>query len=310
MRQAIVCIGAMNLDRKAMVKGRLVMGTSNPVTVSESCGGVGRNIAENLARLGCEVSMLSCIGDDPEGRYLVAELERLGIGTSTVRTLVGERTGTYTAVLDERGEMAVALANMDINDCMTPELLAEQWPRAESRPAFMLLDTNFPADCLAYAIARCREEGIRLFIDPVSTPKATKLPERLEGVEAILPNRDEAETLSGVAITAPADCAEACARIHARGVRQVYVTLGEQGVYASLTEGDALIPALPVSVVDATGAGDALAAGLLYGIASGEAPLDACRLGIAAAAITLRTASSVAPDLNSEHLSTLKKEFE
>jgi len=306
-RTRILCVGAINLDRKAAAKQPIVLGTSNPVTISESCGGVARNIAENLARLGCDVSMLSCIGDDQEGGYVLAELGKLKIGADSVRTLRGERTGTYTAVLEPNGEMAIALANMEINERVTPKLIDELWPEGR-KPDLVVLDTNFPSESVAYVIERCREERIPLYVDPVSTPKAGKLPASLAGVQALLPNRDEAETLSGVRIETPGDCREACARIRARGVERVFVTLGKQGVYVSGSEGDALIPAIPMNVVDATGAGDSFAAGLIFGTAMGTGPFEACRYGTAAAALTLRSEQSVAPDLSEEQLNLLLKE--
>lgn len=306
-RPHILCVGAINLDRKAAAKESVVFGTSNPVTMSESSGGVARNIADNLARLGCDVSMLSVIGDDQDGGYILSELGKVRIGAHSVRMLRGERTGTYIAVIDTNGEMTIALANMEINERVTPRLIDELWPEGH-KPDLVVLDTNFPENCIAYVIERCRQESIPLYIDPVSTPKALKLPASLAGVDALLPNRDEAETISGIRIATPADCREACARIRARGARRVFITLGEQGVYASGPEGDALIPAVPVRVVDVTGAGDAFAAGLIYGIAQDLPPLEACRCGTAASALTLRTAQSVAPDLNAEQLHKLIKE--
>lgn len=307
LKSRITCIGAVNLDRKAIAKQPLVIHTSNPVVMSESCGGVARNIGENLVRLGCEIGVLSCIGDDGEGRYIKEESIRLGIEVDSIRTMNDARTGTYTALLDTSGEMFVALANMDIYDLMTTDMIDEVWSIVASSH-MVLLDTNFPVDCIAHIIQRCQAESIALYVDPVSTPKAMKLPSSLVGIEAILPNRDEAETMSGMQITTIADCREACAAIRARGARNVIITLGAQGIYCSTPDGDAHIPAMMVDVVDVTGAGDAFAAGLLYGISQGKNIEDACRLGVAASALTLQTVYSVWPDLSVDQLNRLVEE--
>ena len=304
----IACIGGANLDRKARGKQQVRLHSSNPVTITESCGGVARNIAENLGRLGCNVSIISCIGEDKEGEWILQETKNHGVDISPVWRLPSQRTGNYTALLDTDGEMIVSMANMDIYDALTPEMFADRWSHiAAARVVF--LDTNLPADCLEYLINRCREEKIRLFVDPVSSAKAKKLPERLDGVEAILPNREEAEQLAGMSISTPEDCHKACEIIRGRGVQHVVVTLGEQGVYYQSEETSELIAPFPAEVVDVTGAGDAFASGLLYGIVNGEPFSRACRLGLAASTLTLQTEHSVSPLLKPQQLEELVNQY-
>jgi pseudouridine kinase len=303
----LTCIGGANLDRKARGKQKVRLHSSNPVTITESCGGVARNIAENLGRLGCNTSLISCVGDDKEGSWILQETKKHGVDISQVWVLPAQRTGTYTALLDIDGEMVVSLANMDIYDQLAPEMFAEKWSHIAASQA-VFLDTNIPAECLHYVIQRCRDERIPLFIDPVSSAKAKKLPERLDGVEAILPNREEAELLAGMSINSLEDCAAACRKIRERGVKHVVVTLGEDGVFCSSEGAEEHVPSYQTSVVDVTGAGDAFAAGLLFGIVSGKTFSEACRLGLAAAALTLQTEHSVSPLLHPDRLTTFVKE--
>jgi len=298
---SIACIGGANLDRKARGKQKVRLHSSNPVTIMESCGGVARNIAENLGRLGCKASLFTSIGEDKEGEWILRETRKHGVDISQVWRLPAQRTGTYTALLDIDGEMVVSLANMDIYDALTPDMYADKWSHIASAQ-MIFLDTNVPADCLAYIIERCREENIPLFIDPVSSAKATKLPQQLNGIEAILPNREEAEVLAGMSIQSAEDCAEACRKIRERGVKHVIVTMGEQGVYYQSEDAAEQFTPYPTDVVDVTGAGDAFASGLLYGIVNGETFEDACRLGLAASALTLQTEQSVSPLLKPEQL--------
>lgn len=305
----IACIGGANLDRKARGKQRIRLHSSNPVTITESCGGVARNIAENLARLGCNASIISCIGEDKEGEWILQETKKHGVDISPVWRLPAQRTGTYTALLDIDGELVVSMANMDIYDSLTPEMFAERWPHIAAAQV-VFLDTNLPADCLEYLIRRCQEERIPLYVDPVSSAKAQKLPQRLDGVEAILPNREEAELLAGVPIHSLEDCEKACQIIRGRGVKHVVITLGEQGVYYQSGETAEHIPPYPAEVVDVTGAGDAFASGLLYGIVSGETFSRACRLGLAASTLTLETEQSVSPLLKPRQLEELVNHYE
>lgn len=305
----IACIGGANLDRKARGKQQVRLQSSNPVTIMESCGGVARNIAENLGRLGCNTSLITSIGEDKEGEWLLQETKKHGVHISQVWRLPTQRTGTYTALLNIDGEMVVSLANMDIYDALTPEMFAEKWSHIAAAHV-VFIDTNIPADCLAYIIERCREENILLFVDPVSSIKAKKLPQQLDGVEAILPNREEAELMAGMKITTIEECAEACRKIRERGVKHVIVTLGEEGIYYQSDEVEEHMAPYPTEVVDVTGAGDAFASGLLYGIVNGESFQRACRLGLAASALTLQTEQSVSPLLKAEQLELAVEQFE
>lgn len=298
---SIVCIGGANLDRKALGKQKLRLQSSNPVTVTESWGGVARNVAENLGRLGCHTSLITCLGDDHEGKSLLQETKLLGVDMSGTWILPGERTGTYTALLDTDGEMIVSMANMDIYDRFTPDLLAERWSHVAAAKA-VFVDTNLPADSLRYLIERCRAEGVPLYIDPVSAAKAAKLLERLDGVQTIMPNREEAEVLANMTIESLDDCRIACEQIRKRGANSVVVTLGEEGVCFAEEAGWQHLQPPSVEIVDVTGAGDSFAAGFLYGIAAGETFDRACKLGLAAANLTLQTERSVSPLLQAERL--------
>ncbi|KQL43546.1 sugar kinase [Brevibacillus choshinensis] len=306
---SIACIGGANLDRKARGKQQVRLHSSNPVTIMESCGGVARNIAENLGRLGCKTSLFTSIGEDKEGEWILQETRKHGVDISQVWRLPTQRTGTYTALLDIDGEMVVSLANMDIYDALTPEMYADKWSHIAAAQA-IFLDTNVPADCLAYIIERCREENIPLFVDPVSSAKAKKLPQRLDGVEAILPNREEAELLAEMSIGSIEECAEACRKIRERGVKHVIVTMGEQGVYYQSEDVSKHFTPYPTDVVDVTGAGDAFASGLLYGFVNGESFERACQLGLAASALTLKTEQSVSPLLKPEQLELTVDQYE
>ncbi|MCK9905779.1 PfkB family carbohydrate kinase, partial [Frankia sp. Cpl3] len=185
-----------------------------------------------------------------------------------------------------------------------PDMLAEKWPHLASSQA-IFLDTNIPGESLRYLINRCGEEQIPLYIDPVSSAKAKKLPERLDGVDTILPNREEAEILASMEIVTIEDCQEACRRIRERGVKNVIVTLGEQGICFATEQRSEQLSPFAATVADVTGAGDAFAAGFLYGITNSEPFARACQLGLAASALTLQTEHSVSPNLQPEQLYAL-----
>jgi pseudouridine kinase len=301
----ITCIGGINLERKAFSKQKIQLQAVNPVDVAESCGGLARNVAENLGRLDCNVALMSCVGNDKEGKWLLQETQKYGVDISQVWTFPNERTSTSTTLFDSDGEMLVSLLDQSIYDRITPEMLREKRAYLTTSQA-IFADTDLPKDVLQYIIQCCLEENVPLYIDPVSLVKVQKLPDRLEGINTILPNRLEAEWLAQMPIKSLADCREAAKRILERGVENVVVTLGDQGVlYASKGDMGHLIPLKDIEVVDVSGVGDAFAAGFLYGMIHEGNILRACQLGMASATLTVQTTESVSPLLQPKEIYSL-----
>jgi pseudouridine kinase len=308
-KRQVLCVGGANIDRKIWSKSDLQLGTSNPAQSMKSCGGVARNIGENLGRLGSNVSVLTVVGDDLEGHWLMEYTKAFAdIGPS--QFLQGQTTGTYTAVLDQEGEMAVALAEMSIYDSITLEFIDQKWGYFASSECIML-DTNFPSDVLESIIVRCRKENIQLCITPVSSPKAKKLPASLAGVTWLIANKDEAEAISGISIKTEGDFFKAAEIIIHKGVEKVVITRGDKGLVYFTSKGEAgvLIPP-SVSIIDVTGAGDSLVAGIIYAHLNGIQTEDACKIGMACSILTLQTVETVNPILNNKQLlDTYKQNF-
>ncbi len=95
-----LCIGGAMIDRKYELHGPLIAATSNPGVVRTSHGGVARNIAENLARLGADVALAAAIGDDDGGRSILSALAGVGVDTRAMIVMAGEATAEYAAVLE------------------------------------------------------------------------------------------------------------------------------------------------------------------------------------------------------------------
>nr|WP_031212842.1 carbohydrate kinase family protein [Geobacillus sp. MAS1] len=293
---SIVCIGGANVDRKARLLAPFQLGTSHPVTTTQTAGGVARNVAENLGRLAQPVSLVSAVGDDHDGQWLIDVTSRY-VNTSFIVRTPKANTGTYTAVLDERGEMVLALAGMAIYDTVGEEWLKQQWTRLGPISA-VVLDTNFPKAVIRSVIAQCRQEDIPLCVVTVSVPKVKRLPSDLSGVTWFVTNEAEAKEFVG----RNGHTDDIMKPILQAGAKNVVVTRGANGVAYATKQGETGAIAAPkVEVTDATGAGDAFAAGFLYGVLGGHTVEDACRFGMSSAALTLQTAETVHPALN-EHL--------
>jgi pseudouridine kinase len=303
--RAVLCIGAANLDRKLRTTEALQMGTSNPATAAETFGGVARNIAENLARLGTPCALLTALGDDSAGQALRAHARDCGIDMTGTPVLPGAATGTYTAVLDAGGEMAVALADMGLYEQLTPAFIASRQAQRNAA-ALVIADLNLPHDTVALLLDEARRDGIPLAIVAVSQPKMARLPRDLAGLRLLILNRGELEARAGRLLPTEAAVRDACRAVQAEGARDVIVTCGAAGVYhtyddtADAKAADDLqwLPAHEVDVVDVTGAGDAFSAAVCWTLAQGEADLtEACARGLRAAALTVQSAHTVSPAL-------------
>ena len=302
----ILCIGAANLDRKLRALKPLAMGTSNPAGAVESFGGVARNIAENLARLGASVSLITALGNDSSGRALLAQLDTVGVDTRGALTLDDAASGTYTAVLDADGQMAVALADMALYDRVTPDFLAL---RRQQRAAASLIvaDLNLTREAVDTLQRDAAQDGVDLVIVAVSEPKMHRLPASLQGVRLLILNEGELAARLGHALQDDAALAAACRALQAQGAQDVVVTLGPRGVLFTGVDGTVgHLDAPPAQVVDVTGAGDAFAAGLVLSLHGGGADLAlACRRGLQLAALTIGCRETVCPQLAPDTLKTL-----
>ncbi len=174
----VVVVGGANMDLKAQTTDQVRSATSNPGTTYFSPGGVGRNVAENLARLGTPVHLVAAVGHDLMGDQLVTETAASGVGVEFV-TRLDVSTGSYTAVLDVDGELVVAVADMSATDALGVEEIDD----AESligAAAMLVLDANLATATLLRAMEYAAAHDVPVLIDPVSAPKAERLRPILE----------------------------------------------------------------------------------------------------------------------------------
>jgi pseudouridine kinase len=300
-RQPIVCLGGTNLDRKLRGLGELQMGSSNPARQHESPGGVARNIAENLARLGLPVHFLTAVGRDAAGQALLAQLQALGVDCAGCLQAADAPTGSYTAVLDPRGELLIALADMALTDRLDPMFLRQTAPhRAAAR--WVVADLNLSRQTLDELRAEARVRGQALLLVAVSEPKMAHLGEDLRGVELLVLNRGELQALTGRKLGSESALRAAWRQLREAGLKRLVMSDGARGLRFS--EGDEFATMAPPdldprSVREVTGAGDAMTAGIAAALHRDPDDLRAaCALGLKLAALTLQSDATVSDALS------------
>ncbi|MFE2428892.1 PfkB family carbohydrate kinase [Streptomyces sp. NPDC059373] len=297
---AVVVIGGANVDIKVRSLAPVQHRTSNPGRSNTTPGGVGRNIAENLARLGTPTHLIAAVGRDAAGERLLSDTQAAGVRVDRVHRST-HPTGTYTAVLDADGDLVVAIADMAATDALTPQDL--QYGRELiTNASLLVLDGNLSAQVLAYTLDIAHAADVPTVIDPVSAPKARLLAPLLDSerpIFAITPNLEELAAITGRPVgTDEEDVIAAAALLHRRGVQHAWVRLGERGsLLSTADDGHTFLTAPPADVRDVTGAGDAMLAAFVHALLTGGDPVDAARYGHAAAALTVASAATVRPDL-------------
>ena len=298
----ILVIGAASVDVKGRAAKRLHLGTSVPGDITLTFGGVARNVAENLARLGQPTILLSAVGDDAFGTQILKRTSEAGVDVSKVIVHPGQHSAVYLIILDERGSRTFAVDEMaPVMRLVTPEYILSH--RALFKDAAMvLLDANLSPRALSAAIQTAKRYGVPVSVDPTSTTLAPRLKKHLPDLTLLRPNLTEAAVLCGHAIEGRAAATEAVQELVARGVGTAIITLGEEGLCYATSRQSGYIPAIHCEVVDSTGAGDALTAAVAYGLVHGFAIDEAMRLGVSAATLTLQCRETVCPDMSLERL--------
>jgi len=286
-----VCVGGAVADRKYHLVAEPVGGTSNPARGTSAPGGVARNVAENLARLGVAVRLVSRVGDDDAGRALKRRLTAAGADVTHVTATRGFDTAEYVAVLDPAGDLVIGVAAMDVFAAIS----ASDLERGLADGAeWLFLDCNLPPALLEHGVALGRS-GVGVAVDAVSTVKVTRLPGDLSGIDLLFCNADEARAY----LTQPsgtADDDEVAVRILEAGAGAVVLTRGAAGLVVADAAGVREHEAVPADVVDVTGAGDALVAGTLAALLDGHGLDDAAAAGARLAALTVACPETVRTD--------------
>ena len=279
----ICVIGGANADIIATSFNRFVPADSNPGTVRLTAGGVGRNIAHNLALLGDEVVFLTLFGGDDFGRFTAESCRKAHIDISLCDFAALGTRSCFLSINDCDGEMIGGVADMAAAEGITPEWLTQKMEKLGNVDVFVA-DANIPTETLAYLIDHADKP---LYIDAVSGAKAAKIKEAMalstkKHFFTLKCNRIESTVFSDL-----------------QGVDRCFVSLGADGL--EVVEGDTKhhFPALPCHVVNATGAGDALMAGIIH--AGPQATIEeAAHIGLLCAKNNIES-----PDTVNQLLSTM-----
>ena len=280
----IAVLGSINMDMTASAEriprpGETVRASS----VRYVPGGKGANQAVTAARLGGDVTMFGCVGDDGFGPRLVENLRANGVNADHVGVVEGESSGLAMIVVGENDNAITVIPGA--NGRVSPDYVDRCWP-ALANADIVLLQNEIPMETVLYAARRLRRAGKTVIWNPA--PAAPAAAELLEAAAYFTPNEHEARIVTGDEET-PIE-----ALIERFGGRLI-VTLGARGVGACGADGRFLrVPAIRAKVADTTGAGDTMNGAFAFALAEGMDFAAALRFSNAAAGISTETAGAQA----------------
>lgn len=303
----ILVIGSLNMD--------LVVNVAHTPAVGETIltdrmslipGGKGANQACAAGRLGADITMLGAVGDDTYGDILIESLKKSGVNVSGIIRRKGENTGIALITVNSAGDNSIVVvsgANATLS-CEDIDRHRELLQEAD----IILFQMEIPAATVRYAAKMAKSLGKTVILDPAPVPE--NFPDELyRYVDVLKPNETELHMLTKtdrIETRLP----EAVGFLKAKGIKNVLVTLGENGVYLDAEDtGVSKIPALKVEAVDTTAAGDSFTAAMAVILSQGKSLKEAAVFAnqVSAIVVTRKGAQSSIPFLDevTEYLSSL-----
>ncbi len=288
----IVVAGAAHLDRLGHTDGPAITDTSNPGSFNNTLGGAALNVASLLAALGQDVLVISCVGDDAVGRDVIAGLKARGAATQ-IATLSDQHSATYTAVVNNTGDLVIALADMKCYDHFDPSFAKEGLAKL-STSDWLLVDANFPSTALE---AMVDTVDCNIAAMTVSSAKAKRIHPILNKIDILFTNRAEAVALTGLSDAASND--DIMTEFKNIGLPAAVMTNGANSLL--LWDGSRCeeISIPPAQITDVTGAGDGMVAGCLNDLMAEKGLNEAVKTGISAAQAVLQVSGPYLPDIKS-----------
>lgn len=306
IKSYVTAVGAANVDVHGRSKNTIVMRDSNPGHLRTSAGGVTRNVAENLARQGVGVKLLTAVGDDVYGEKILRDSQGAGIDVSGVARIAGASSSCYIAVLDERGDMLIGMSDMSILSHVTPAYLDGKRDVLLGAAA-IVCDPCLPIPIVEYLASL----GVPVFLDPVSTAYSRAVEPIVGSLFCVKPNRLELSVLAGTETDSDDGVVRAADALLARGVSRVAVSLGERGCYWADSDGRRMFRALrPIPVMEnATGAGDAFMSGLVHGYVGGMGAEETVDYALACGVIAICSEDTISRDMSDAAVRRAMREY-
>ncbi len=295
----VLCIGSASVDIKAFSYQEDIHNAYRRGSIDLVPGGVARGMAINLKQLGFETAIATVVGADIFGEFLKRGLEQAGVDMGLMRTSLINKTALFS-VMGAQGSSASCVYSNDVLSEITVDSDFITYINTHQIDA-LVIDSNISTAAMEN-LYRLKAENEKLFIfqNATSPDIARKSLPHAPLVDLFGANEFEAEAILGYPIEPNAATAEAFRRL---GYRNAIITFGEEGVLVFIGNKTWIEkPYKPPVVVDTVGAGDAFAAGFLFGYLNGKPEKQCIRYGLSCARETIATRDTVCGFLTADFL--------
>jgi len=297
----ITVFGAANVDITGIPYEKLVYKDANMGDMIISAGGVGRNIAENLVRLGFKLDLISVFGDDPLSEFLINDCKSKQINIDHSLYKNNATASTFLAILNTQKDLALGLSAMKLYDNLSKDEF-DKILHGKLNSVYTVLDTNFPEAILEHIVNKY--PGQKFVLDTVSGKKSYRAENILKHLYILKANLFEAEMLSSQPLISfnRKTLYRLADYFLEQGVKKVFITLGGRGALYACGDNKKIISPVQAKIVNTTGAGDAFVSGLIYADFLNKNCREMTKYAMSAAALTVSYPEAVFPDLNVQSL--------
>lgn len=285
LKNKILCIGGANIDWIGQYPAETFPIVNIPITFNQSFGGVAHNVAQHLKSLNHEVGMMTVIGDDDEGKQITNEIKSADFVENLIHVLPAQKTASILFVINAKGKHLFMQPRTEIYESIIPAMLEPYLNQMKSFDTW-LIDTNFPQDVLQF-LAETKPAHIKLYGVIACPPKSRRIIPVLPFLDALFLNQLEASLILNDEIKSIEQACRAAKKLRVKGVKQVFITLGEHGACANSEDFAGILPIIKVESTDTTGAGDAFTAGTLSALIKQQPTITCLRQGLAAASLAV-----------------------
>lgn len=262
----ITVIGSINMDLVVNTPRIPILGETILGSGFMTCpGGKGANQAVAAARLGGNVHMIGCVGNDTFGKELLKNLSDNKVCTSEVKTIEGAPSGIAMITVKDGDNFIIV--DPGAGTFLSPEVI-EKSEDLIGNSSIILIQLEIPMDTVETAIRLARKHGVKVLLDPAPAQKLSD--EFLSMIDIIKPNEGECELITGLPVKSFEDASKAINYLRSKGIPQVIITLGAKGVVYNSGSEIKQVSAAKVNVVDTTAAGDSFSGGLAVALAMGK----------------------------------------
>ena len=300
LSKEVCVIGGCNIDFIAKSFEKINMKDSNPGTLEYSFGGVAKNIAENLLKMGIENKFISVFGDDVYSKEIKDYLKKIGLDFSNSKFLTNRGMSNYISILDENNDLFTAISSMEVLDEINIEFISKIIDLIKSYK-YIVMDTNLREDVLEYICKNCPNS--KIIVDCVSRKKALKIKKLLKYIYLLKPNIYEAEELTDIPYENESDLEKIVNVFLEKGVQKVFISMGEKGIlYADKNENGIVRIKDKLKIENTSGCGDAAMSGIIFGVVNENDILECAKLGNIAGFITAQSMDTVSKDISEKNL--------